>query len=268
MSELEAPDYALLDRAGGAASMFYPRPEDYEPPEGASDHAIEVATGVHIGARWYPRSEARAALLYFHGNGEIASDHDGIAPMYHDIGASLVVAEFRGYGHSNGTPSMAALVGDAHPAAAYFHRLLDAAGFEGARFVMGRSLGAHPALEVAANVSSRFSGLILESGAAGIRRVLERTGLLDTELGGTLAAAHDAKVRSIRLPVLQIHGEQDDLVPLRTAHELGELLEGTKRTLVTIPRAGHNDLLWLGRERYFEAIRDFIEGASEPGAPS
>jgi len=264
MTELATPDYGLLDRAGVAASMFYPRPEDFEPPEGASDHAIEVAPGVHIGARWYPLAEATSALLYFHGNGEIASDQDGIAPMYHEIGASLLVAEFRGYGTSNGTPTMAALVGDAHPAVAYFHRLLDASGFEGSRFVMGRSLGAHPALEVAAHASNRLDGLILESGAAGIRRSLERTGVLDTELGGLLAAAHDAKVRSIRLPVLQIHGEQDELVPLRTAHELGALLEGASHTLVTIPGAGHNDLLWLGRERYFEAIRAFVDGARSP----
>jgi pimeloyl-ACP methyl ester carboxylesterase len=64
--------------------------------------------------------------------------------------------------------------------------------------------------------------------------------------------------------VLQIHGEQDELVPLRTAHELGALLEGASHTLVTIPGAGHNDLLWLGRERYFEAIRAFVDGARSP----
>ena len=254
----DAPDYALLDRIGAAASMFYPRAEGYPPPDGATDLALEVESGVHIGARFYAFDRGYPTFLYFHGNGEIASDHDDIALFYRDIGLNLFVAEFRGYGRSNGVPTVASLIGDAHPVAEQFHRLLDQLDYNAERFVMGRSLGAHPALELAANGADRFRGLVLESGAGNVRRMLERTGLLDTELGGMLAAAHEAKVRSIALPVLLIHGEDDELVPVRTAHELSELLAGTSRRLVTIPRAGHNDLLWVGREQYFEAIRAFV----------
>src|SRR5205085_9496075 len=105
-----------------------------------------------------------------------------------------------------------------HRVAAYFHAALDERRFSPRRLIMGRSLGAHPALELAANASDGFAGLIIESGAGNIRRMLERTGLLDTELGGALAAAHEAKITSIALPTLLIHGEQDDLVPLSNAH--------------------------------------------------
>ena len=116
---------------------------------------------------------------------------------------------------------------------------------------MGRSLGAHPALELAANGGSRFRGLILESGAGSIREMLGRLGLLDTEVGGQLAANHEAKIRSIVMPALLIHGERDQLVPLRTAEELHKLLEATSRHLVVIAGAGHNDILWVGRTQYF-----------------
>lgn len=252
------PDYALIDRAGVASFMFYPRPAEGAPPPRATDHLIEVEPGVAVGARFYVSDPSLPTLLYFHGNGEIASDHDDIAPLYHEIGLNLFVAEFRGYGASGGEPSVAALVADAHPSAEFFHTTLDERGFSESRFVMGRSLGAHPALELAANGGSRFRGLIVESGAGSIRGLLDRLGLLDTEVGGRLAAGHETKIRSIVMPALLIHGERDQLVPLRTAEELLELLEGLSRRLVVIEGAGHNDILWIGRSQYFEAIRDFV----------
>lgn len=252
------PNYALLDEAGLGAMMFYPRGDDRPAPPGATDHLVEVELGVSLGARFYPTDPAAPTLLYFHGNGEVASDHDGIAPLYHEIGVNLLVVEFRGYGQSTGQPTVAALVGDAHPSVAAFHALLDELDFVDDRYVMGRSLGAHPALEVAANAASRFRGLILESGAGNIRRSVERLGLLDTELGGRLAAEHDAKITGITLPVLLIHGASDTLVPLSTAETIRALLTSTTTTLEVIAGAGHNDLLWIGRDQYFKAIAEFV----------
>ena len=261
------PDYALLDRAGVGQRAFYPRPDPGPPPQGASDHLIEVEPSVAIAGRFYHLGPPHPTLLYFHGNGEVVGDHDRLAPLYHEAGANLFVAEFRGYGKSNGVSSMEHLVSDARGVAAYFHATLDAQGFDARRFVMGRSMGASPALEIAARAAEGFLGLILESGAAGMRGMLERSGLATTDEGARLLAAHDAKIRSIRLPTMQLHGEQDELVPLESAVELYDMLDGTARDLVVIPDAGHNDILWLGKARYFEAIRAFIAASSPaPGA--
>jgi pimeloyl-ACP methyl ester carboxylesterase len=254
------PDYALLDRLGAAMMMFHPRPDFQDAPEGASDGLIEVAPGVAVAARFYVYDVSYPTILYFHGNGEIASDHDGFAYLYGESRTNLFVAEFRGYGRSNGTPSVEHLVSDAHPIAREFHALLDRVGFTGGRFIMGRSLGSHPALELAANAPGRFDGLIIESGASGLRRMVERYGL-DAEQGpaADLVRAHEAKIRSIQLPLLIIHGERDDLVPLETATELYGMLEHVEREMLVIPKAGHNDLLWLGWQQYFAAIKAFVE---------
>ena len=256
-----APDYALLDRAGAAQLIFHPRPDPGPPPPGASDHAIEVASGVAVAARHYESGEADATILYFHGNGEVMGDHDGIARFYHEIGFDLFVAEFRGYGKSGGRPSVAALAADALPAARYAAALLDGRGRAARLFVMGRSLGSQPALEVAARASGLVRGLIVESGAATVRRLAARYGLAGDAAADALADAHEAKIRSIRLPALLIHGERDELVPLDQAAGLHDLLEGARRELVVIPGAGHNDILWIGRRRYFEAIRGFVDAA-------
>lgn len=260
-----SPAYDLIDRAGLGSLLFYPRPDPSPPPEGAIDLSFEVDAGVRLGARFYPFDRSWPTILYFHGNGEVAGDHDTIAQFYGQIGVNLLVCEFRGYGRSSGIPTFAALVADGGHAAASFHDFLDANGFAPSRFVMGRSLGANPALEVAANHASGFRGFILESGAGNIRRLAARAGLDVTEGAGLdLVEAHETKLRSIRLPGLLIHGEQDELIPLSTAAELYQLLEATERELVVIPGAGHNDILWVGHGPYFAAIKAFIGANGVP----
>lgn len=248
------PDYAALDRAGAARTAFYPRSERSSPPAGASDHRFEVAPGVRLGARFYAADKSFPTILYFHGNGEIASDHDDVAQLYHRAGTNLLVIEFRGYGASNGTPTFESLVLDAKTSVALAHALLDDRGFAASRFVMGRSLGAHSALEIAANAAEGLSGLILESGAGNLRHWVQQLG----QEGQALAAAHEAKLRSITLPCLMIHGENDELIPLESAMQVYEMLASSEREMVVIAGAGHNDIVWIGTAQYFEAIGRFV----------
>lgn len=119
---------------------------------------------------------------------------------------------------------------------------------------MGRSLGAHSALEIAANAAEGLSGLILESGAGNLRRWVQQLG----QEGQALAAAHEAKLRSITLPCLMIHGENDELIPLESAMQVYEMLASSEREMVVIAGAGHNDIVWIGAEQYFEAIGRFV----------
>lgn len=251
------PDYGLLDRMGAASSIFFPRPDFTLAPEGATDCRIEVDQGVSLSARLYTVGLPQPTILYFHGNGEVVGDHDDISAFYRQIGVNLFVVDFRGYGRSDGSPSFATLVADGPPAAGGFHRLLDELGFTGKRYIMGRSLGAHPALEIAANAPDRFAGVIIESGAGSMRRLAGRAGVAADE-ALALVAAHEAKVRSIAMPALVIHGERDELIPLASAAETYDTLGSTEKRFVVLQGAGHNDLLWLRAKEYFEAIAAFV----------
>ena len=254
-----APDYALLDRRGLVRGLFYPRRDLSGPPPGASDHRVEVEAGVEVAGRFYPLDPSRPTILLFHGNGEIASDYDGIAPAYHEIGANLFVADYRGYGGSDGIPSFASLIGDAHPVLAAFHALLDQGDFKSERFVMGRSLGSLPAAELAATADQRLAGLIIESGAPDLDRLRRRAGVdpSDTEVDA-LVEAHAARLAAIRLPVVHLHGEWDQIIPLEYGIAFHEQLTTDEKQLVIIPGAGHNDIGWVGRELYFETLSRFI----------
>jgi pimeloyl-ACP methyl ester carboxylesterase len=253
------PDYALLDRRGLAQGLFYPRRDVSGPPQGATDHRVDVGDGVQVACRFYALDHLRPSLLFFHGNGEIASDYDMIAPAYHEIGANLLVADYRGYGASGGRPSFASLISDAHPVLSRFHALLDEEGFSGRRFVMGRSLGGLPAAELAATAHQRLAGLIIESSAPSLTRIRRRAGIdeSDSEIA-RVVEAHDLRLAAIRLPVLQIHGEWDEIIPLQHGVAFHEGLATDAKQLVIIPGAGHNDIGWVGRELYFGALAGFI----------
>lgn len=257
MDAAAQPDYSLIDRTGVGQMIFYPRVDRSPPPPGAEDLPVEIESGVTIGCRFYPADPALPTVLYFHGNGEVAPDYDDTAPYYHEAGLNLWVADYRGYGASTGRPSFAALVADAHPVLVHFHATLDELGFSDHRFVMGRSLGSHPAIELAARRPERLAGLIIESGAANLRRLMRFFG--GGEPSGEVAEMidrHRAKIAAIRLPALVIHGENDELIPVDHALEFYDGLMVEKDILI-IPRAGHNDILWVGLRQYFEALREF-----------
>jgi fermentation-respiration switch protein FrsA (DUF1100 family) len=61
------------------------------------------------------------------------------------------------------------------------------------------------------------------------------------------------------LPSLIIHGEADTLVPLSEARTIYEHLGSKEKNLLVIPRAGHNDLLYVGLREYFDALGKFVE---------
>ena len=253
------PDYAVPDRLGLTWWLFFPRRESSSPPPGAQDYRVEVEKGVQVTCRFYPLDRSSPAVLFFHGNGEVASDYDEIAPIYHGIGANLVVADYRGYGKSEGTPSFDSLIADAHPVLDGFHALLDQQGFSGRRFVMGRSLGSLPAAELAATRHERLAGLIIESGPLAVTRLAQIAGAGPSapEIAG-LIEAHTARLAPIPLPVLQIHGEWDEIIPLEDAVAFHEQLTIGDKELLIIEGAGHNDIGWVGRQLYFEALARFL----------
>jgi hypothetical protein len=250
-------DYSPLDPL--SAAIFYPRPDPSRAPPGAVDLDVPVAFGLTLGARFHPRSEASPNVLLFHGNGEVVGDYDELAADYRGAGAGLVAIDFRGYGRSGGRPAVSSLIADARACFEPITAELVARGCSGPLLVMGRSLGTHCALELAACQGERLAGLIVESGSGEIARLLRFAGLDPRAPAiAELIAAHEAKLRSIELPLLVIHGERDEMIPLADARALLERVGSKRKHLEVIPRAGHNDLWWLGRQRYFAALAEFI----------
>ena len=84
-------DYSALDTPEILSFIFYPRGDYTRTPTNASDHSIPVDNDASISCRFYTHSQGSPSIIYFHGNGEVVSDYDYIAPMYSELGINLFV---------------------------------------------------------------------------------------------------------------------------------------------------------------------------------
>jgi fermentation-respiration switch protein FrsA (DUF1100 family) len=64
------------------------------------------------------------------------------------------------------------------------------------------------------------------------------------------------KIRSIRIPSLFLHGDQDDIIPISLGRKLFEAANEPK-TFHVVSGANHNDIFWVGGRAYLEQIRNF-----------
>ncbi|NDJ77292.1 MAG: alpha/beta hydrolase [Chloroflexi bacterium] len=244
------------------STLFYPRPArpntSHHP--NAQDGTIPVSENVVLGYRLYPHTPESTVILYFHGNGEIASDYDGLALEYHRVGASLLVVDYRGYGWSTGTPKVSTLLSDTTAVVEAVPGLLTHAGLPADTLViMGRSLGSACAIHAAHQSPDRFKGLIIESGFARAVNLLQRLGLPAHMIANLHdPIGNDVKIASIELPLLVIHGENDALLPVEHGQTLFDQSPAIDKQILRVPHAGHNDLLFVALQRYFDAIGQFI----------
>lgn len=257
------PDYSKIDTPDVLSYVFYPRDEFGPCPKYAFDHFIPVADSVALHCRFYKQEEGWPWILYFHGNGEVVSDYDEIAIFYFKYKLNLVVVDYRGYGKSNGTPTVADMSVDAHKVYESVTAALKERNLRDDLWIMGRSLGSVSALEIAHKQGSQINGLIIESGFPSISSLIVRHGIAtpDMDLDAITRECLDM-VKAITVPVLIIHGEYDTLVPPDEAETILENIGSSNKDLLMIPGATHNDIMFVGLRQYMEAIRKFVDTTS------
>lgn len=252
-------EFLFLDRPEILAQIFYPR-RSYSSKQDSRDYFIEVEQGIRIGCRFYSRGLEYPSLLYFHGNGEIVDDYDWSAPVYNEIGINLFVADYRGYGVSDGRPTISNMLKDSHQIFNEFTRILEEQGSRKRMFVMGRSLGSTSAIEVAYHHQNAIQGLIIESGSAHNFRRFFSSSITEHPIWSDESSfLNKVKMRSISTPTLIIHAEYDTLVPVEEGKELFRNAAATDKRLVIVPDADHNDLMLVGKAQYFKAIEEFVK---------
>jgi len=262
--DIFANGLALYDQLEIKECLFFPRKMflfDNTKDSGGFYQAIEVEEDLSITCRFYPAHHEGPNILYFHGNGEIASDYDDLAPEYTERGMNLFVTDYRGYGMSQGIPSCGAMIRDAHPIFRGWKGFLQQQKYTGKLFVMGRSLGSAPAIELAFRYGTELKGMIIESGFSSARQQVQRIGMarILKDDPHPVGFGNDLKIKEITLPTLIIHGEADNIIPAEEGRELYKLSPAAKKEHLFIPYAGHNDLLYMALDDYMTAIKTFTE---------
>jgi len=242
-------------------SLNYPQFSSTDVPT----YSIEVEEGIKIDCGFWVSGKECPSILYFHGNGETVASHDWVAPFYNQRGINLFVADYRGYGSSNGKPTISNMIDDAHAIFKGFKERIDKEGFSRSLFLMGRSLGSMPAIELAFNYQDELRGLIIESGAANnFRRLWDHLEIpqKETLLGEEGLFLNKVKIRQVHKPTLIIHGEYDQIIPVEEGAELYQSSGAQDKRILIIPQAGHNDIMVVKQSLYFDTIEEFIKAYS------
>ena len=225
--------------------IFLPPPPSYR--DTPDILKVPTAGGERIAAVYLPNPGATYTLLLSHGNAEdLGSVLPSLPPMP-DPGFGVFAYDYRGYGLSEGRPSEQHVYADIDAAYDYLTRELRVPA---ARIILyGRSLGAGAAVDLA--VRRPVAGLILESPFLTAFRVLTRIPLFPFDKFRNVD-----KIGRVRCPVLIMHGEADEIVPLWHGQRLFERAPGPKM-FVAIPGAHHNDFMRVAGARYTTSLRDF-----------
>ncbi len=255
-------DLSVLDQPEVTRILFYPRKESGRTSPGFAENLdILTENGIRIGTRLYLTEPDMPHILFFHGNGEIAEDYDDIGSVYTNFGLNFLVADYRGYGRSSGTPGVAAMFIDARHVIDHFSIWKAQNQRKGPLWVMGRSLGSAPAIALAAEYPDSVNGLIIESGFAQTLPLLQRLGINTAGLNikDSEVFSNTAALTRYFGPTLIIHGEYDQIIPLHHGQELFETSPAIRKELHIVKNADHNSLLMFAGKTYFEIIRDFID---------
>jgi len=219
-----------------------------------------ASDGLRLHGWLIPAPDARLTLLWFHGNaGNIGHRVDNIKYLHRLLRLNVFIFDYRGYGQSAGTHSdlsEEATYRDAEGALAYLRGRQDLAHTRLVYF--GRSLGASIAVEAARHHPP--AGLILETPFTSIKD-MARVALPFLPLGSLLRTKYDSlsKIREIRVPLLILHGDRDDVVPYEQGRRLFDAANEPK-TFYRIRGARHNDTYIVGGQPYFDAWARFLHG--------
>jgi fermentation-respiration switch protein FrsA (DUF1100 family) len=123
--------------------------------------------------------------------------------------------------------------------------------------IFGESLGAAVALQLALE-EPHARALVLESAFASVPE-MAREVYPFLPLWPLVRTRYDnvAKAAGLRLPLLMLHGERDDLVPIAQGRRVFAAAPEPKR-FHAIPGASHNDTYVVGGEGYWQVLGEFL----------
>jgi len=253
-------EQSILDQSGVTHLLFHPRPDTGLPSLEALDCLVPVEPNVNVNVRFHMNETDAPNILFFHGNGEIVSDYDDLAPIYHQYGINFIISDYRGYGKSTGTPTASTMLKDSHIVFQYVMDWLKKNSYTGTIVIMGRSLGSAPALEIVSNFSDRVGGLIIESGFASTVKLLTRLGIPAAQMG--IKEQHGfnnlQKISFFMKHTLIIHAQHDLIIPIEDAEQLQSYCGARSKQFQMVPNADHNNIIMKAGKVYFELIQGFI----------
>jgi fermentation-respiration switch protein FrsA (DUF1100 family) len=238
--------------------LFFPsRPLAFSPAAVglvARDVEIPTADGERLHGWWFrARGESLAHVLFCHGNAGNIADRLLHARLLTDARLDVLIFDYRGYGGSTGRPDEEGTYRDARAARS---ALLALPGVDPARVVyLGESLGGAVALALAREAPPR--GLVLVSTFTSVRDMARLHYPVIPPFLVPDAYPSLERIRGLECPLLVLHGDRDEIVPVDQARTLFAAAPEPKR-LHVFAGAGHNDLVDREGRAWAATIADWV----------
>ncbi|MBI5216663.1 MAG: alpha/beta hydrolase [Ignavibacteriae bacterium] len=213
-----------------------------------------TSDGLKLHGWFLPNDTATITLLWLHGNaGNIIHRLDQLR-RFRLLQCNIFIIDYRGYGRSEGEPTEDGLYLDTVAAYDYLRTRNDVQHSK--IFVYGQSLGTADAVDLATKRSC--SGLILESSLTNAKDMAkEMFPWFPIHLFIRSRFDSETKIRSLHLPLLFVHGSDDDIIPITLGKKLFDSANEPKQ-FYEISGAGHNDCYVVGSTVYMQLIKEFM----------
>jgi fermentation-respiration switch protein FrsA (DUF1100 family) len=230
---------------GNRQYIYFPDPTRTTPGEAGLDGVEEIEIAASDGTTlvaWYaPPQEGKPTILYFHGNAANAANRAPKIAMMLESGFGVFYLNNRGYGGSAGNPTEENNVADAIAA---YDRLTEL-GLPADNIVAyGESLGSGQAVRLAAK--RPVAAVVLEApltSTVDVARSVYFWLPLRLLITDQYNVEHD--IRAVTAPLLILHGEQDEVIPVEMGRRVYRAANEPKR--IEVFRDGrHNDLFGNG----------------------
>lgn len=203
---------------------------------------------------WFiPHPQSQAVALFCHGNAGNISHRLPTIQAMHDLGLSVFIFDYRGYGRSSGHASEEGTYRDARAAWKYLreNRGLN----EQDIIIWGRSLGAAVAVNLAATQTS--SAVIIEST---FTSVTDLAAMLYPHLPVRYISRFHynvlTSVKAIHAPILIVHSHDDEIIPFAHGERLFAAANEPKQFLAI--NGTHDDAASTSKKEYVAKVAGFL----------
>jgi len=213
--------------------FFYPDSARYAQPQQFGlqheDVFITTADGLRLHGWWLPaRGAALGSVLHLHGNAANIGNHLPLVAWLPAANFNLLMLDYRGFGRSEGRPTLDGVVEDAAAALRYLRGRPD---IDPQRLiVLGHSLGGATALRLLARDSVGVRLAVIEAAFASYRGIARDAALQSVVLAPLVPLAlpalpdsrHDplAALPALRGPLVIVHGTADEVIPFSHGEQL------------------------------------------------
>lgn len=226
------------------------------------DVSIRTSDGVRLHG-WFLPGDSDRVLLFFHGNAGNISHRLESLRQFLQLGLSVLIIDYRGYGRSEGRTTEQGIYRDAE--AAWQYLVDDNDTPEGRIVLFGRSMGASAAAYLASR--HRPQALVIESSFTSVPDIAgEYYPWLPVRWLSRIQHSAEDFVRQAECPVLVVHSRDDEIVPFRHGEAIFAAAGGPKAFLEI--RGTHNDAFLRDERNYLAGLRSFLDGpASDATSP-